>query len=224
MIIQSAREPVTLECDGVMYTVEIPTLFSRAAFRRSLAQLGAVYHSDDAMLRILADGVRATVAKDQQEELLGIIADFRDATNERAAAILAGENLDDRPDADDYVDLADQVQQIEVFVRTHHERYAQMEADRGYYLSVAPLMAFKRFVSGWDGLDFKREARGGEITDECMEQVPPEALVEIGWRIMGLMNPSKDDEKKAPSQSQSQPTQAPTTADPGHPTADPDGT
>ena len=219
MIITSASEPITIESGGATYTVAVPTLMTRASFRRALTALGATYHSDDAMLRVLRDGVKATVAEDQQAELLELIADFRDATAERAEALLAGEDAPDKREAEQYADLADQVQQIEQFIRTHHDRYAQMESDRGYYLSIAPIVAFKRFVRGWEGLDLQYQARGGEITDECMELVPPDAIVEIGWRVLGMMNPSRDDQKKAPSPSQSQPSQTPSTAESARPTA-----
>jgi len=213
MITLSSKETIRHEVDGVVYLVAVPTMLARAAFRRDVSAMGAVYHTDDAMADCLRDGIRECVQEDQQERLIEVVDSYRFEMNR-----------DDRIDDDEnFLDLAEQLGQIESFIRSEYPPYARLEADRGYWLSVAPIIAFRHFVVGWEGGDVTCKRRGGQVEESLLEKIPDSHISAVGWQIIGMMRPGGAETKNSESQSSSQPDPETLTADDSHQTADPAG-
>lgn len=189
MITLSSREKSRHEVDGVTYAIQTPTLMGRALYRREVAATGAVMHTNAAMMDCLRDGVNEAVAEDQRGELIEIINSFE---------YEAGQRADDSGMDAAFESLADQVKQIEDFIRTNYPRYAQMEADRGYWLLIAPIIAFRCFVTDIDDSTCKR--MGGMLSEAAIEKVDEKHIAEVGWKVIEMMTPSKDEVKNSEPQ------------------------
>jgi hypothetical protein len=218
MITLSAKETIRHEVDGVTYLLAVPSMLARAAFRRDVSAMGAAYHTDGALLSCLRDGITECVATDQQGELAELIDSFEYESGQRS------EKDEGTDDDEDFKDLAEQVSQIETFMRSEYPRYARMEADRGYWLSVAPIVAFRHFVTGWEGMDLKYRQRNGLVDESVLEQIPDEQVSEVGWKLLTMMRPGKEEAKNSEPQPSSQPDPETSTAEDTPQTADQAGT
>lgn len=192
MIPLSAREllPFTPVEGGATYHIAVPTILQRHAYRRDVVAAGARYPSDKDLLEILRAGIRAVVRDDAQGPLIDLVDNYEAVSGDP-------QKLADDPD------LLKDIAEIEETIAKHYPAYAEAQADRTYWLGVAPIIAFKHFVRGWDGLDTAYTARGGRVADECLEQVPEADVLAVGWKILGLMNPSLAQEKNSESRSPS---------------------
>lgn len=192
MIPLSAKDqlPFTPVEGGPTYQLAVPTMLSRAAFRRDVQAAGARYVQDTDMLEILRDGVRAVVEESGQGPLLDLIDNYE---------ALRGEP--DKLAADP--ELLKDLGEIEQAVSKHYAPYAEAEADRGHWLAVAPIVAFRHFVRGWEGLDVTFEARGGRVTEACLAQVPENDILMVGYHCMTLMHPTQAQAKNSESRSPS---------------------
>lgn len=216
MIPISSKHVDQFEYDGVTYQIATPKLLTRAAFRRAVSALGAVYHADTALLNAVRDGIRECVADDQQADLLSVIDSYE---YQRDQLMELGEDASDEDKAE-FEDLADQLSQIEAFMTREYSHYSEMVADRVHWLSVAPILAFKHFVTGWEGGDVVFKRRAGQVDDAVMEALPPDHIETVGWRAITMMSPNKDQEKNSEPQSQSPADPETTTADATLPTAE----
>jgi hypothetical protein len=226
MIPLSAKQIVRVPLDRITYLVVVPTLFSRAEYRRDVQALGAVYHSDETMLNILRDGVRECVAADQQAVLLEIINSFE---IEQKRLVDLGDDTPTDEESESLADLRNRMEEIEQFVRREYDKYNSMSADRSYWLSIAPIVAFREFVKGWEGGE-KRDGfplwkqRSNQVCEDVMEYLPPEHIDAVGWKAIMLMSPTGGQEKNSESQSQSAADQETSIADDSPQTTDPAGT
>ena len=194
MITLTARDTVRHESGGVTYHLAIPTLREKAAWRRDLSAAGAVLYLDGAMLECLRDGVNICVTESQRPELLEIIDQYEYETRKRNE-----ESVTDKEKS--YDELLDQLGQIEDFVRTNYERYSRMEASRQYWFELAPILAFQRFVKGWEGMELQYKAHNGLVDESLVDKIDPSMISDVGYKIINLMQPNKDEEKNSESQS-----------------------
>lgn len=197
MIPFSSKEVVRVPVDQVTYLVAVPTLLSRATYRREVASLGAVYHSDETMLNALRDGVRECVVDNQQGTLIEIIDSFE---IEQQKAVDIGDDVTDE-ERESLEDLRNRVDEIERFMQREYGRYNQMSADRGYWLSVAPIVAFAQFVTGWEGGELNYKARNGQVCESLMDHMPANHVDVVGWKAITLMSPTGGQEKNSELQS-----------------------
>lgn len=205
MVTLSARETVRHEVGDVTYLIAVPTMLSRADFRREVAAAGAVYHQDGALLNCLRDGVRAVVEDDQIDSLIEMIDSFEFENKKRLEAAAQNVSAEDgsanQPSDDDEADFASlsrKVSEIESAVRAHYPRYALMVADRGKWLDVAPYLAFSVFVSGWEGLDIEYARKGSAISGAVMrklEKQVPNHIDVVGWKAIMLLRPGSAEVK-----------------------------
>lgn len=181
-----ALMPFTPVEGGPTYMLAVPTMMQRAAYRRDVQATGARYVQDADMLEILREGIRAVVEDDAQPALLEIIDSYESISTDPAKLL------------EDKALLAD-IAAIEAKIGKHYPDYAEAQADRTFWLGVAPYVAFRHFVRSWDGLDATYEARAGKVTEACMELVPEDDIVAVGWKLLTLMNPTKADAKNSES-------------------------
>ncbi len=212
----SAKHVDRFEHDGIVYRIATPTLLTRAAYRRAVSALGAVYHHDDALLDAVRDGVKECVADDQQVELLELIDDY---VFQRDQLMGLGDEASDE-DREAFEEVSEQLNQIESFMTREYPRYSEMVADRSHWLAVAPIVAFRHFVVGWEGGEVAFKRRGGLVDESVMEQLSPEHIEAVGWRVINLMSPDRGQEKNSEPQSQSPTAQETSTADATPPTAE----
>lgn len=173
-----------------VYLIGVPTVMGRAAWRRDVAAAGARYWTDELMLEALRYGIRLVVEAEQQPELLAIVDRYEE---EKAAASEGASGA--TPNGD--------LVEIERAIRTHYPRYAEMEADRVFWLTVAPIKAAQHFLRGWENLATRFERKAGLVSEAALGGLPETHVMEIGFKAMNLMVPGKDQEKNFASPSPS---------------------
>jgi hypothetical protein len=177
---RAAVEQRLAESGGIpTYFLAVPSLRDRLAYRRALAATGARYATDAELLATMREGVNAVVAEDQRAILIDILDRFEGA-----------------PEAERAGEIADQVEEIGRVLRPAFAGYAELLADRQYWLEMAPLLAAQHFLRGWEnaGATFKRT--GNLAAEDCLRGIPERHLAEVGWKALALMGPpSKAAEK-----------------------------
>lgn len=190
-----------------VYLLRVPQHRDRKAFRAALIRAGARPVSQAEVLEGLRAAIKGAAAPDQVAALLEIVDQFEAA------------GRDGRADES----LARDVAEIERVMRRAWPPYAALLGDQTEYLQVAPLVAAKLFLIGWENVAAPFKRVGGEVPDAVLEAIEERDLDEIGWRAFALMHPSKDQEKNSASPSRSDSSRSSMPAGPSHPTADPDG-
>ncbi|MBK3734949.1 hypothetical protein GAY29_17940 [Azospirillum brasilense] len=174
-----------------VYLLAVPSYLQRAAWRRDVRAAGAMYPGDAELFRALRDDLRAC-APVNLDDLLAVVDEAEAASN--------GE-VD--PEA------VERLGEIDRLARALGRRYAALEGDREFYLSVSPIIAARHFLLGWEGVkaedggDAPFERRGGLTTDETLQHLDERELRAVGVKIIGLMRVGKDQEKNSVSPSQS---------------------
>lgn len=131
-------------------------------------------------------------------EGLGAIADAEDA--ERILSIVAQEAAGEPVDDSDRALLA----QARDLIKQHWPAYRALLAQEQRRQELAPVLAFRRFCTGWEGVDAKYEARAGLVTDAAMKAVNPLELRAAGLRAFRMLYATGADAEKnfaAPSPS-----------------------
>ncbi|MGF7176995.1 hypothetical protein [Azospirillum doebereinerae] len=181
--IDAAPQPV--------FRLGIASHFTRAAFRRDLKAAGTTYPGDVALYRALREDLKE-VAPYNLDDLLALIDEVEAASQ--------GE-VD--PTA------SDRLETIKSVARSCGGRFAALEGDRDFFIAVAPLIACRHFLLGWEGIkaedgsDAPFVRRRDLTTDATLAHLSEEELQAVGFKIMSLMRPSKDLEKNSASPSRS---------------------
>jgi hypothetical protein len=185
--IEAAPQPV--------YRLAVPSHLQRAAFRRDLLATGATYAGDKALYAALRADIEA-ISPDNLAEALEIID----------AVEAVGKPADADPE------LRDRYAEIARIARSLGGRYAGVEGDFEFYLSVAPFIACRHFLIGWEGVDAPFVRRGNLTTDETLGHLDENEMRAVGFKILNLMQPTKAMEKNSasPSRSASSRTLSPT--------------
>lgn len=168
------------------YLVKVPTFMERAAFRRDLTATGARFHSDEDLLVVLRRQVAAALEPDdpEAERLLGIIDDYRAAPRGEAAP-----------------ELREEVDRLEQVIRGASSEYAAMVAARAHWLEVAPIVACRHFLRGTENPDHVFARKNGLVSEADLGTLPEGEMMEVGYHIMSLMQPTKAQEKNSASPS-----------------------
>ncbi len=183
------------------YILAVPGLMERAAWRRDLNAAGARYYDDQALLRALQKQIAVALDEDdpERERLVGLIEDFIAAPAGTAPEEMRAE-----------------IDQVELVIRGASVEYASMLAARAHWLDVAPIMACRHFLRAQENPDKVFRRRHGLIDDAELVAIPEAEMLEVGFRIIGLMTPSKAQEKNSapPSLSPAAPTTSPAENEP----------
>lgn len=188
-----------------VYLLAVPTIRSRAAFRRELAAEGATFHDDDAMFQGLRDAVGRQFEHDQttNADLQAVLDRF--AAARRAAEEEAKEPAEtppaegtSEPDRNAAAAeqkalreaLAKQVGELESEMIRRDPAFKRMLAERVHYLQIAPLLAAQLFLKGWEGVAVKFRRQADRVADDCLMQIPEDHLTAIGWKVMSMFRPT----------------------------------
>lgn len=209
---QTMIDAVQAEIDAApqpVYRLAVPSHLQRAAFRRDLLATGATYAGDKALYAALRADIDA-ISPDNLAEALEIID----------AVEAAGKPADADPE------LRDRYTEIARIARGLGGRYAGVEGDFEYYLSVAPFIACRHFLLGWEGVkdaagtDAPFVRRGNLTTDETLGHLDENEMRAVGFKVLNLMQPAKATEKNSASPSRSASSRKPSpTAKKKRPTA-----
>jgi hypothetical protein len=158
------------------YLIGAPTIAGRASFRRSLTSEGLRYPDDKEMVEALKIGIEEVVEEAQQPELLKIIAKYQAATKPSTK-------------------LQNDMFEIEKTIGASSPTYANLSAERGYYLSMAPLLATRQFLKGIENSQVEYNAKSGMVNIETLDNIPEVHIIEIGWKVISLMSISAEQRK-----------------------------
>lgn len=205
-LIEQLQERIAAEPQPV-YLLGIASHFQRAAFRRDVLAAGATYPGDATLYAALREDI-AAVDPVNLDELLAVIDEVE-----------AGQNDTVDPE------VLNRMPQIARIARALGGKFAALEGDREYWLSVAPLIACRQLLLGWegvtgaDGLPLPFVRRLDRTADETLAQLDEVELRTVGYKIMNLMRPSAEQKKGFASPSPSASGRKPTKAGRRRPTA-----
>ena len=176
-----------------VYLIAVPTVMAKAMWQRRVAQAGAVYASDATLTEALRDGINAVVAAESRDAALAVLDRKAELQAEAERLLARGEEAQAEREALglEAAEVMRQVAHIERVVSRGDERYRDMVADRGLWMTVAPVLAAKHFLAGWEnapgGVRFRRDPDGLAAMD-ALDALPEGHLMAIGWRAIALMN------------------------------------
>lgn len=209
MLPLSAKQPLRFTPPGEhpdpppVYLIRPATVLDRAAFRRDMTAVGARYHQKAAQISALRRALQE-VAPANLDQLLADI-DAVEAGGDLAKAALPA------------------VAEIEQKIARADPRYAELIADNEHWLEVAPHLAFRRFVAGWENVSVPFAQRGGLVAEATAEALPADHVVSVGYEAIRLFSPTKDEEKNSAPPPPSPSGQATSVAAPSLPTEATDG-
>ncbi|MBN8843254.1 MAG: hypothetical protein J0H88_08395 [Sphingomonadales bacterium] len=175
------------------FTWRVPTVIERELFEGSMAEhnaLAAFPWAIDAQFRA---GLEALLPDDPEK--VENLADMRDRVSSGTSSLTAKEMA-----------LYDEAVEA---VREYWPGYRQIIAQASRRESLLPTMAFRKFVTGWDGVTFKGEpvsfSRGidGMVTDDALACVEPTIIRALGLKIYSAMydrSAEKNSEPPLPSE------------------------
>ena len=186
MVILTAKgfERFTPEGSSVTYLIRIPTLGTKASFRRHCVAAGIQIWPKRELCRRAAITLR-DVNPDNLDSLLDLVAEVEAA-------------------AEDGADLAEATltawTEISQQLRRFDPGFAGLVADNQHWTQLAPVIAARCFLAGWEGIDlaFKRGI-DGLVPEDLLERIPEADLIAIGWRALQLMTPTGAQEKNSVS-------------------------
>lgn len=198
--------------DGApVYIIEPPTVFTRSEWNRDLLNIGARQVSNDDLLATLRRGIREVVEEDQRAELLAFVQAFEDSSQgvEQEVAdakAVVDEHGEESPEGqaatqhllavlERHNDLSARMEDLEGQMRQMFPPYARKLSDQVFWMENAPIIASQRFIKGGENVEIRRER--GRLPDDVLNAIPRAHLREVGWHIVRLMFPSKDDAKNS---------------------------
>ncbi len=171
------------EGERAVYSFRPPTVYTRAAYRAALARAGLVYHDPVALLAVMREGLEAIFEGDPGE------LDAHRALLERYAAELADEAL--TPETGRLVG------ELELILRRHYPAFADRMADNELFVELAPVEAFRQFVTAWRGVEVAFRAGPDGVPKELLEGLPIEHVQHVAGVILGVEQPSPSAEKNS---------------------------
>lgn len=159
-----------------VYLIGVPTISTRANFNRALRADGISYPNDEELMRVLRSGVKNVIHPDDQLEVLGLIDEFQSYDP-----------------ADVPENVREKISELEETIFTNYRPFSNLRAQREYFLTMLPIYATKFFLRGIEnGVQF--ESKNGVLTENCLNSIPENDVISIGWRAVSLLSP--DDETK----------------------------
>ncbi len=168
-----------------VFLIRTASYLERANWRRQVTAAGATFPGESAFFEALREGVRL-LDPANKDALIEDIDAFEAMPREQRS--------EDR-------ELAARIAEVSRHVRTFHGPFAALEGDHQYWMEVAPLIAARLFLLGWENVDGEFVRKNGVTTDETLAQLEDDDLRTIGWHAIGLMHVSKAQEKNSESPS-----------------------
>ncbi len=208
----------------VVYHLRVPTILDRQRWRREVAALGAHYPAESELYDAMRADVRDQIDAADVERLIALI-DACEAEQDRISEALAHLAAGDEAPRNVMVEiLGDEGARTFVLLEQELRRrggaYARLVADRAYYVEVATTLAVAHFLTRVDGLgELRLERRGGRLSDETLDLLPPHHLGIVGARALALMRPDGRARKNSASSPNTSGTRASSPAAGGRPKA-----
>lgn len=176
--------------DGApVYLLKALSKMDRAQHARDVSATGARCPTSAELVYAMRSGVTEIVHEDDRTRCHSLLDAFEaktlDADGEKALA---------------------ELEQVMLRTCVH---YAAIVAERNYYMQVAPMIAFQRFVLGWENVAHEYKRSGNRIADDVFEQIDDSDVAEVGWAVLVRDRFKESDAKKSPSPSPSGGSQQP---------------
>lgn len=180
-----------------VYVLETPSVRTRADMQREFTVQKLYMHADASLMEMLAKGIDAVVETAQLPEIHAIVEAYEGLDEECRMAVKLGE-------ADEVsTDIAGEFQQVEQQIHDNYAPFRIMCAQRSEYLHVAPFIICARFIAGWENLDVPFRRVDGLVPEELLTQLPDGHLLDVGAKIITMLNLSLGQRKNSPSPSRS---------------------
>lgn len=155
--------------DAPVYLMQPPSIMQRANWRRDLMAMGATYPTDEQLIEGMRRVIRQSGSPNTDEAL--------DLIDRFVAAKAEGDVGADLADA--FAGIEQGLQQVPA--------YGELVARRMHWLELAPILAARNFITGWEGLNLAFRRVNGRLPDELLNALPEEDVKAVGMHIIGLM-------------------------------------
>jgi len=195
-----SNEPEKLEIgpEGArrVYWLKRPVLHERAQWRRAIAACGGKFNGTEALLDLLADGVRALMRTTPVDILDAVL---RKIERQREKVIAWRDDFDDEARAREAQEGMRDLSTIEAEVIANFPAYATAVGDDAAYWQIAGIEAARAFLVQWQGfaVDLKRSRAG--VDDECLAEIPENDFALIGMFADRLSRVRESERKKSNS-------------------------
>jgi hypothetical protein len=181
-----------------VYLLNPPSYMTKARFRRAVGEAGAWQPDQDEMVSVLRRGVTERVAEHQQPQWLSLIdewdAGWRNLMIQRLQA--GGKPAEIEAAAQAFTAVSARMMDFEAQMRTEFPPYARLLSARHYYFEVAPMIAARHFLCGWENVDLPFAlGPDGLVPEALLDQLQalhPGHAPDAGWIAMGLQHASVD--------------------------------
>lgn len=163
------------------FRLRVSTIRQDIEWEAELGRWGAIQITNDVYYEEMADTVRLEEPANQ-EFLLELLEEAQSGWTSMPA---------DRQRA---------LQRLERKLAASAPEIAEMTAAREKWANLAPICAFRHFVTGWDNLDppYRRDALG-LVDMEIVDALPLDLTNEVGWFAIGQRKVNRDQEKNSES-------------------------
>jgi len=201
---------------AISYLIQPPTRMTKARWRRDVEAAGAFQHGRDELVETLKRGLVEVVAERQHGHWLALIdewdagwrawMDLRQKLDAEAADVTAARER--------FEGLSARMLDFENQMKAGYPPYARLLADNSYWLMVAPPLAARHFLVGWENVGLPFERVGGLVPEALLDKldsIRPGDWPDIGWIAMGLSAVTAADEKNSEGGSASGGSPSPST-------------
>jgi hypothetical protein len=187
------------EANPPVYLIGIANMPGRAAWRREMTARGARFWAPAEFHRLAREYIEA-VAPANAEELL--------------SQVDALERVDELTETEAIQAVAAAWTELSEVLIRRNPIFAARHADNQHWLSLAPMIAARMFLTGWENVDLKyRRDMEGMLADDVAKVLADRGHLDpIGWRAMALMQPQETERKNFVSPQPSPPTRKRMTA------------
>ncbi len=171
------------QADAPVYVIRPATTLERMQHSRDVSAAGVRMPSRADLQTALRNGIDAVVLEEDRPALHALVdGDQAGTLTEADAANWAA---------------------LDAAMIGNWPPYAELVANRDLYLKVFPLFAFRRFVVGWENVEVPYARTGALLSEDVINRLSIEDVLEVGWAAILRGKVSESDEKKSVSPSPS---------------------
>ncbi len=171
------------QADAPVYLIRPARVMDRMLHARDVRAAGSRFPGKEEMLAELRRGIEQVVAEESRPLLLELV----DA--EQTGTL----SPDDAP----------AWAELERVLTMNWPPAASLVAERQLHLQITPYLAFRRFVTGWENVAVPYRKSVDLISEDVMEALPIEDVLEAGWAALLRSKMAEAEQKNLPSPSPS---------------------
>lgn len=192
------------ESERIVYTLKVPTVYERVAWRRAVAAKGGRRYGPSTLLATLKSGVLDFMDEGPERDFIVTSIDEQIGRSMQVMEAAGSASVD----ADTFFEALsaaahgeNALAPVEALIEQVYEPYAAMRARNAVYSEIAAIEGARLFLTEIrNGPPLERD-KAGALTDQVLGQIPEAHMLQIGIRIEELVSPTEQEAKNSDSPS-----------------------